>query len=201
MPVGLWHPFRHPGLCGLRGTIGILLILCMIIHIVVIIKNARTDGQGNNATEEVSLQGVNQSKRSLTMGMTTAATYHLAIQTTGVFVLTEGRDEMIHCDPVALYCTWGRICPRQFEVSSSVVYVCKDPCAWLDVKAHTATIETYRRGMGLEDRFTVTKDRQVERWMTVFKSSVQSGDSGTYCCALDIEGKDWYQQITNYCSH
>ncbi len=52
-------------------------------------------------------------------------------------------------------------CPRELEITSLAVYFCKDPCAWSDVKAHTAIIESYRRGMGLDDRFTVTKDRQV----------------------------------------
>ncbi len=126
----------------------------------------------------------------------TVASDHLVMQTTGVFVLTEGRNEKIHCDPVASYCSRDWICPRELEITSLAVYFCKDPCAWSDVKAHTAIIESYRRGMGLDDRFTLTKDRQVGRWMTVFISSVQSGDVGTYWCALDLRGKDWYQKTT-----
>ncbi len=168
----------------------------MTIHIVTIIKTARIEGEGNNVTEDISLQGLNRSKRSVTVGITTVASDHLVMQTTGVFVLTEGRNEKIHCDPVASYCSRDCICPRELEITSLAVYFCKDPCAWSDVKAHTAIIESYRRGMGLDDRFTVTKDRLVGRWMTVFISSVQSGDAGTYWCALDLRGKDWYQKIT-----
>lgn len=58
-----WHPFRHPGFCGLRGTVCFLLTLTVLIVIPLLwleaqhaSQNTKTPSSSNNGTNVAKLR-------------------------------------------------------------------------------------------------------------------------------------------------
>lgn len=61
-----WHPFRHPGLCGIRGTLCVLFLIAMIVVISILFS---LGGHKTNAdqTDSTTLSPThNRTKREVT---------------------------------------------------------------------------------------------------------------------------------------
>ncbi len=72
-------------------------------------------------------------------------------------------------------------------------YFCEHPCKWGDVKAYAANYK-----WGNDKRFRVFTHHRLSNnrfGMTVEITQVRLSDQGKYYCGLDIEGKDWFEEI------
>ncbi|XP_073780150.1 uncharacterized protein [Danio rerio] len=195
-----WHPFRVPGMCGLKKTtlwlMLLLLTLCYVIFLALAIEyRAEPDvGTGNFTEMEMTLLQANhytrlRAKRAL--NVTIAVPVYNKEEK--VVTVTEGTTVKFSCNPYLHNCPY---CARpEYEGTSkaeySEVYFCKDSCKWKDVKAYSNPVI-----YGTDDRFEVKKINSRgnnKDGMTVLIKRVKMSDAGTYYCGIDVQGTDWYE--------
>ncbi len=184
-----WHPFRVPGLCGMRGTTCILTILAVIICSISFYLTAEL------VQEEYVRTTANMSSNDTDHGRIRRSTPTIVMSTHGIdgfFVtVTEGSDVKFSCNPYVKNCPY---CGRPAQASKTVfeyaqVYFCRDP--WGDVKAYERPVS-----YGTDRRFGVAKNSKRghnRAGMTVTITGVRATDQGKYCCGIDKTGTDWYE--------
>ncbi|ROL45193.1 hypothetical protein DPX16_1619 [Anabarilius grahami] len=193
-----WHPFRVPGMCGLRGSNCILTVLAVLICGVImfltaeIVKMTRVTvmGSNDNMDEDHRLDQKNTFLRRIRR-----ATATLLIPTRGleesIITVEEGSSVQFDCNPFEKNCLG---CRDQDTTSYAQAYFCKEPCKWADVKAYTDPAS-----YGTDERFQVTKNSRHGNnrdGMRVSMTAVKLSDQGKFFCGIDKEGTDWYEAFS-----
>lgn len=192
-----WHPFRQPGLCGLRGTTWILLFLSAIITGLIFGFELKSDV--NNATAPF--------KRALE-DQTAMAPETNPLRVT----LHQGKDGSFLCDPISI--SVGR--DSNTDVTRNKygrdLYFCSEQCAWSNVKAYYGDEQVesnprFRAGIVKRDHKGIFNGKEMTRvfgrsrtrqyfWLlNITIANVQFSDAGKYYCVWALTGKDAYQEV------
>ncbi|XP_026142039.1 uncharacterized protein LOC113117523 [Carassius auratus] len=183
-----WHPFRLPGMCGLRGTTCVLLTLTIIIVSLIFLKEV----------EKVRQNDTGPQKRELAEARVSPPhTNPLRI------TLRQGKDESFLCDPISASLGLLKNLKSTRSLYGTEFYFCSEFCSWSDVKAY------YGSGVwGIDERFKieiVEKEQTGMIWrdgskgyawlLKITISAVQYSDAGRYYCAWSKTGTDAYQEV------
>ncbi|XP_058616612.1 uncharacterized protein LOC131530382 isoform X1 [Onychostoma macrolepis] len=191
-----WHPFRVPGLCGMRGTICWLTAVAMIICSISFYLTAELvqETRGNDMpTATISLNETNYQPSTRTKRSTLTIVVPMHGAREDFITVTEGSSVKFSCNPYMKNCQYcgrpARASKQDFEYAQ--IYFCKEPCGWGEVKAYDKPTV-----YGTDKRFGVTKNSKRghnKDGMTVEIRGVRLADQGKYYCGIDKMGIDWYE--------
>ncbi|KAK7146431.1 hypothetical protein R3I93_014008 [Phoxinus phoxinus] len=184
-----WHPFRVPGLCGLVKTTCIMTVLSvticlLILHFTAGLKVLPTGDQTNRTATTERNNTTRQRARRDTFEVEPARGLEGSTVT-----VQDGSNVSFSCNPYQKNCPG---CEGRSEEYAGF-YFCEHPCKWGDVKAYAANFK-----WGKDKRFQVFAKHRLSNnryGMTVELTQVRLSDQGKYYCGLDLEGKDWYEEI------
>lgn len=183
-----WHPFRLPGMCGIRGTTCVLVTIAVIIVSVIFLREV----------EKVRQNDTNPQKRELSNSKGS-----LPHDNPLILTLRQGRDESFLCDPISVSVGPMMNLKNVRNLYGTEFYFCAEVCSWSDVKAYYGT-----GAWGVDERFKidiVKKEQSGMIWrdgskgyawlLNITIAKVQYTDTGGYYCAWSIQGADVYQSV------